>query len=157
MNKRALFWGGALILLGLLILLDNLGVFESLGVSLWGLILPALLILIGVWLIWSIFTRQKNPQSEQVTIPDDDIQRAELVINHGAGRLFISADPSQFNLIEGSFDGGVEQDTQLNAGTLRVKLTMVSDFFGKFPEFGHHNRVWIGKYDLNRQLDMYLC
>jgi hypothetical protein len=133
MNKRGLFWGGALILLGLLFLLDTLGVFEFLGVSLWGLILPALLILIGIWLIWSIFARQKNPQSEQVTIPDDGIQRAELVINHGAGRLILSADPLQFNLLEGSFGGGVEHDTQRNAGTLKIKLTMVSDFFWKFP------------------------
>ena len=133
MNKRGLFWGGALILLGLFILLDNLGVFESLGVSLWGIILPVLLILIGIWLIWSLFARQKNPQNEQVTVPDDDIQLAEIVINHGAGRLFISADPLQSNLLEGSFDGGVRQDTQRNAGTLRIKLTMVSDFFWRFP------------------------
>ena len=33
MNKRNLFWGGALLLLGLLVLLDNLGVFEPLGVN----------------------------------------------------------------------------------------------------------------------------
>lgn len=133
MNKSGLFWGSALILLGLLILLDNLGVFESLGVSLWGLVLPALLILIGVWLIWSIFARQKNPYSEQVIIPDDGIQQAEIIINHGAGRLFISADPSQVNLLEGFFDGGVEQTIQRSASTLRIKFTMGSDFFWKFP------------------------
>ena len=133
MNKRNLFWGGALILLGLLVLLDNLGVFEPLGVSIWGLILPVLLILLGIWIIWSIFARQKNPQSEYVTIPDDGIQRVELVVNHGAGRLFISSDPSQSNLLEGTFDGGVERDIQRNAGSMRIKLALVSDFFGKFP------------------------
>ena len=140
MNKRGIFWGGVLILVGLLILLDTLGVFEPLGISLWGLILPTLLILCGIWLIWSIVNRQKYSPSEQVTIPDDGIQRAELVINHGAGRIFISADPKQTNLIEGTFDGGVEQDVQSSSGTLMIKLAIVSDYFWKFPAIWNPNR-----------------
>jgi hypothetical protein len=135
MNKRGFYWGGALIVLGIIFLLDNLGAFEPLGVSIWGLIIPALLILAGIWLIWGIFARQNKPQSERVTIPDDGIERAELAINHGAGRLIISADPLQSNLLEGSFDGGVEQDTHRNAGMLRLRLTRASDFYWKSPWF----------------------
>lgn len=133
MNRRGVFWGLVLIILGVLFLLDTLGVFEPIGVSIWGIILPALLILIGIWLIWSIFARPKNRQNEHVSVPDEGSEQVEVVINHGAGRLFISADPQQSNLLEGSFDGGVEQDIQRVSGRLRIKLTMITDFFWRIP------------------------
>jgi hypothetical protein len=133
MKRRELFWGLVLILLGILFLFDTLGVFEPLGVSIWELVFPTLLILVGVWLIWSIFARSSKSLNEQVSIPDEGKVKVEVVINHGAGRLFISADPHQTNLLEGSFDGGVEQDIQRDSGILRIKLTMMKDLIWRFP------------------------
>jgi hypothetical protein len=49
MRRNGVFWGGILILLGLLFLLDNLGIFS---VSVWSLFWPVLLIAFGVWVLW---------------------------------------------------------------------------------------------------------
>jgi hypothetical protein len=133
--KRGLFWGGLLVLLGTIFLLDSLGVFDTFGVSAWGLILPAILILLGIWIIWGITTRRNYSETGQLLIPDEVVQQVDLTINHGAGRLLISANQSQINLVEGTYHGGMQQDTSRTSNSLRVKLSMQSDFLWNIPVF----------------------
>ena len=52
MRRNEFFWGGALIVVGVLLLLGIL--FQ---VNVWALIGPLFLIALGVWVIWGIYRR----------------------------------------------------------------------------------------------------
>ena len=49
MRRRNLFWGGVLILLGVLFMLDN---FNLLAVNIWGLFWPLLIIWVGLQMLF---------------------------------------------------------------------------------------------------------
>ena len=51
MRRSGLIWGAVLVFIGIILLLDNLGLFDALGISLWDVIWPLLLILFGVWIL----------------------------------------------------------------------------------------------------------
>src|SRR4030065_2413091 len=106
MKRSGLIWGAVLVILGIILLVDNLGLLDAVGINLWDLIWPLLLILFGVWILWGTFGRQRTLESEQVTIPDEGASQAEIRFNHGAGRLAIAAGASAGNLVEGTFAGG---------------------------------------------------
>ncbi len=57
MRRPAVFWGTVLVLVGLVLFLDNLGVFGDLSV--WRLIWPLLLIAVGVWVLVGTVWRSK--------------------------------------------------------------------------------------------------
>ena len=78
MKRSGLIWGAVLVILGIILLVDNLGLLDALGINLWDLIWPLLLILFGVWILWGTFGRQRTLESEQVTIPDEGASQAEI-------------------------------------------------------------------------------
>ena len=53
MIRGRVFWGLFVLLIGVLLLLDNLGYLPS--VNIWGLIWPLFLIAAGGWILWNYF------------------------------------------------------------------------------------------------------
>jgi len=97
MRNSAIFWGGLLILLGFILVLNNLGLLGNIDV--WGLIWPLFLILAGAWVLWGTLNR-RPAKSKHVEIPRDNASSADLFVQHGAGRLHIYAGTNSENLVE---------------------------------------------------------
>ncbi|MFM8321237.1 MAG: LiaF transmembrane domain-containing protein [Chloroflexota bacterium] len=118
MRSGTLFWGLFLVLLGGLLLLSNLGIITA---SLWGLIWPLLMVLLGVWIIFGRRLRGALP-AQHVAIPLDGARSARLRLGHGAGRLTVRGGAAPELLAEGDFAGGVDLKTRRTGDLLEATL-----------------------------------
>jgi hypothetical protein len=128
MVRNNLFWGGILVLAGILLLLDNLGL---LTVNVWGLIWPLFLIGLGLRILWRYLAGPPTPQVEEAAIPLEDAGRARVRIRHGAGRLYVTAGAGQDELASGTFGGGLDYRARRDGDLLDVDLRPSSR---SFPE-----------------------
>ena len=119
MNKSTWFWGLILILAGILLLLNSLGVIT---VNVWGLIWPLALIALGLWILWGVFLGGPAMETEEVTIPLEDATAARVHIRHGAGRLDVDASAGPEELLSGTFGGGLERRVGRDGDTLDVDM-----------------------------------
>ena len=108
MKKENILWGIILVILGIMFLLNTMGI---LSFNVWKLFWPVALILLGLWfLVGAVFFKQLP--TEAVSIPLDGIQRAKISLQHGAGALKLSSGASAQELAAGDFVGGVDYDVQ---------------------------------------------
>jgi len=114
-----LFWGGVLVIIGGLFLMDSLGIFE---INLWQVSWPLILILFGVWMLLGHFWRDGNLERQEVTLPLDGMRSAKISIQHGAGRLVVGPGAGPMELATGKFDGGLRYD--LRHENDHTKVTM---------------------------------
>jgi hypothetical protein len=126
MRRGTLFWGLLLIVFGLVLLLDNLGLLGN--VNVWNLLWPFFLIALGAWiLLGTIFRRA--PEMEHASIPMEEAKNARVRVRHAAGRLEVSAGAGMGVLAEGDFTGGLEYDSKLQGDTLEVKMSPPEQIF----------------------------
>jgi hypothetical protein len=142
MRRGGFFWGAVLVILGIFLLLDNLGFLDALGVNLWNLLWPAFLILLGLWFLWGTLFGRRAQESQQVSVPSEGAEKARIHIQHGAGRLTIGSGTAPGNLLEGAFSGGVDQRSRRAGDTLEVDLKVPANSLWVFPfawgpGFGH--------------------
>ena len=125
MRRSSLFWGLVIVLIGLVLLFNNLFPGFNVHLYLW----PGLLILLGIWFLLGPVWRRGKVEMEAVSIPLADIQSAELRFQHGAGRMTLSAGNRPGVLLEGEFAGGlkVEQERDGSAARLRLRSNVLSD------------------------------
>jgi hypothetical protein len=126
MIRGRIFWGLIVLLVGVLLLLENLGYLP--GINIWGLIWPLFLIALGGWILWNYFTRGSR-RAEQMSIPIEGAVRARLRFQHGAGRIDISAGGSQENLLEGDFGGGLDITKEQRGDELDIVLKIPISIF----------------------------
>lgn len=128
MRRQGLFWGSVILLLGVLLLLQTLGL---LSFNVWPIFWALFLIFLGVWFL--IRSRMRGQfTTENLTIPRGGAVQASVEIQHGAGRLLVGALSGGDALLEGSFTGGVAHSVQPGA-QLRAKLNPNPDFRVDFP------------------------
>lgn len=143
MNRHNLFWGLALLVLGLLLLADNLGLLG--GVNVWAIFWPLALIALGVRILWrstdhrdAWTTRSAGDTSlrtadspsipagrragEAVRLPLQGARRATLHFHHGAGELRLDAAAAPDELLSGIFEGGL--DHRLSGGPDEVTVDL---------------------------------
>jgi len=119
------FWGSLIVILGSLLLLQNLGI---LNVNIWNLIWPFFLIALGAWIILGrLFPNRASV--EHAVIGLDGARKARIKVNHAAGRLNIRPGNHPNNLIEGDFGGGVEASEILNGDIKDVTIKPRMDVF----------------------------
>jgi hypothetical protein len=135
MRNGVVFWGIVLVGAGVLLLLGNLGMLPF---NPWSIIGPSVLILAGIWIVWSWAFRGKL-KVEHVVVPLEGAAQAHVYLNHAAGRLRLSAGEEMGDLLEGDFKGGVEAHIQREGDLLDVRLKMRSRWAGPFP--GEHERL----------------
>lgn len=132
MRRGSIFWGGVLVLLGIILLIDQLVPrFNA-----WDIFWPLVLILLGVWFLFgrNLSGGSHSLATEQVAIPLSDIREARIHIHHGAGRLEINSSAGLGTLLSGSFAGGVEQNLERNGSAARLNLRTQGDaFFTGWP------------------------
>ena len=130
MKKGGLLWGVLVLLAGILFLLDNLG---FLPVSAWSLIFPGALILIGLWFLLGPLVFRQVIETCNLAIPQDGVTEAKLKIRHGGGELNISSAPESMNILEGTFNGGVEEKVSRTGSVAQIKLKMPEIEWWGFP------------------------
>jgi len=119
MSRSTFFWGIILVLAGILLLLNSLGI---LAVNVWSLIWPLALIAFGLWLLWGIFLGRSEAGAEEATIPLEGAGRARVRIQHGAGRLDVDSSAGSGELVSGTFRGGLERRVKREGDALTVEM-----------------------------------
>lgn len=138
MRRRGFFWGSVLVLIGLLLLLQTLGI---LSFNFWPIFWALVLIFLGVWFLVRSRIRSGQYAAESLTIPRDGAVQAVVEVQHGGGRLMVSAGSGGDALLEGSFTGGVVHTVQPGAQT-RVKLNADPSFRVGFPWYWPEGFRW---------------
>jgi hypothetical protein len=128
MRRSSLFWGSTLVLVGGLLLLQNLGVIPS-SISIWGILWPLVLIGLGVRLLWRVYGPRRALASEAVTIPLEGASLARVRVRHGAGRLRLQAGAGPNEIASGTFVGGLDYESRREGDGLKVKLRVPDDGF----------------------------
>lgn len=133
MRRGSLFWGFLIIILGGLLMLENLGFFESLGFSVWNLFWPLVIILVGIWFLWSATWGKRSLDVEEVAIERGAAQSSRVAFKHGAGKLLVRSGSRQENILEGKFTGGLDFDKKSNGERLDLVLKVPTRNFPWMP------------------------
>ncbi|HNT77445.1 MAG TPA: hypothetical protein PKH77_20725 [Anaerolineae bacterium] len=120
-RRSNLFWGSVLLAIGGLLLLENLGLLDFLGVSVWSLILPLGLIGLGIWVLWSSSHPQAAFETEELSFPLEGTEEAHVSLDFGAGEVILSGQPAPGVLLSGTFDGVTSELTHEGG---RTRLTL---------------------------------
>jgi hypothetical protein len=150
MKRSSLFWGAVLLLVGILLLLDNL---DFLPIRVWDLLWPALLVLVGVWILIGSLSSRRYLEDEHVVIPLDGAASANVRINHGAGRIRLGAGGNPNDLAEGDFGGGLDLRTHRQGEALDVEMSVPSRNFSMGP-WGWNRQGLNWSFVLNRDTPM---
>lgn len=124
--RWSFIWGGVLIALGTLFLLDNLGL---LPVRAWEVFWPLMLIALGGWTLIGVLRRNAPAQATTAGIGLDGAAEARVRIRHGAGTLRVTGGAAPGMLATGSFTGGVVQDRRREGERLELSLASRIDGF----------------------------
>jgi hypothetical protein len=119
MRRLVLTGGGILVALGLVGVLDALGLIH---VSVCGLLWAFLLIAAGVWIIWGSYAKVPSAEVQDITIPLEGATRARIRVMHGAGRLRVKGGAGPGEAAKGSFAGGLEYDVKEEGDLLSVEM-----------------------------------
>ena len=140
MKRSTLFWGTLLVLAGALLLLDNLNL---LPIRMWDLFWPTMLILLGGWILINSLTSKRTFESEHLQIPLEGATSVRLKVNHGAGRLHLSAGAGLANLAEGDFVGGLDLRMDDEGQEMDVEMSVPSRNFPTGPwMWGRQSLDW---------------
>jgi hypothetical protein len=111
MRNGSLFWGGVLVLLGVLLLFSAMQYF-------W----PIMLIAVGVWIVVGAYLRG-NTKSQVVSVDLQGAREVALKINHGAGQLKIAGGASTGKAVEGECTESVRVNSRLAGDRLEVRVS----------------------------------
>ena len=139
MRRNQLFWGIVLLLVGGLMLANEMGIKLPGGMSLMELFWPTLLILGGVWVLVGVFLRG-NVELQDASIDLQGASSASLKISHGAGELKIHSGANANEMAHGSFAGGLEHKDTRNGDRLEVRMRPAKDVMD-FPFFGPRTQL----------------
>jgi hypothetical protein len=120
LRRSGLFWGVVLLLVGLLLLLSNLGIIS---VNLWSAIWAVVLIALGLGVLWGVLTRPGLSEGEEISIPLEGATAARLHLRHGAGRLRVDGTAGPGMLLEGTFSSGLDYRTHRSGDELDVEMS----------------------------------
>lgn len=139
MRRGRVFWGSLFILAGGLFLLDNLGLLPlPLGRLFW----PLLLVLVGVLFLLRGSMGRMRLQRESVSLSRQGAKRAHLRLQHGAGRLSIGPGADEAEILRGEFSGGVDEHTDHQGESVRVRLAVPSSRWVDLPFVGPGGIEW---------------
>ena len=139
--RRKAFWGLCLLLVGVVLLLENLGYLAFLGVSAWQLIWPVALIGVGVWILVGS-KLGPNWESRDIIVTLESATEAEIQLDYGAGALHIETGAGASELLNGTFEGGVEHRVQRDGDLTKVRIGSTPGVFLPVHWGPHYSRKW---------------
>lgn len=123
MKRDNIFWGGVLILLGTLFLLQTSGIIPSVFPYIW----PLTLILLGLWLVVSVYWKSGNVE-ETFSIPLRDAKTVKYKFSHGAGQIEIKGGAPIGQALVGSSAEGVSKNSELDGDRLEIRIEAGASF-----------------------------
>ena len=128
--RGSLFWGLVLIALATLLLLRQQEIITG---DIFGYFWPAVIILLGVWLVLGVFARRRPVEGKTLSIPLEGAKSARLKLEHGAGRLNIRSGASAGEILSGVFTNEVDFKSRLDGDRLEIKVRSSPEFWAWFP------------------------
>ncbi len=147
MKRDNLFWGTALILLGVLFFLQTQGYIRNIFPFLW----PLALILIGVWIMLGVFWTPTHSEEETFLVPLGTAKSARFKFSHGAGQIEITGGAPTGQALVGSSAVGMNQENRLEGDRLEVKVEAGPSFL---PFLGPSQGVW--RFQLTQEIPLTL-
>lgn len=147
MRRDNLFWGIVLILIGLLFFLQAQGIIGNVFRYFW----PLMLILLGGWLILSVYWRPAATEEETFLIPLEEAKSARFQFSHGAGQLEITGGAPPGQALVGTSAIGMNKDSRLEGDRLEVKVGAGPSFL---PFIGPSQGVW--RFQLTQEIPLTL-
>ena len=147
MRRDNIFWGGALILLGVLFFLQAQGIISNIFTFFW----PIALILVGGWLIMSVYWRSDEASEDTFSIPLGTAKSVKYGFTHGAAQIEINGNAPLGQALVGTSAIGMNQQSHLDGDRLEVQVEAGPSFV---PFIGPSQGVW--RYQLTRQVPVTL-
>jgi len=135
MKRDSIFWGSALILVGVLLYLQMQGYITNVFKYFW----PLTLILLGGWIILGVYWKPAPSADETFSIPLGAAQSVKYSFAHGAGQLEISGGAPTGQAIVGSSALGANRSSHLNGDRLEVRVEAGPSFI---PFVGPNGGIW---------------
>jgi hypothetical protein len=147
MRRDSLFWGGALIILGVLLYLQTQGIISNIFQYLW----PIAMMLVGIWLILGVYWKPAPMSGETFSIPLESAQKINYSFSHGVGQMDISGGAPIGQALVGTAASGMNQKSRLSGDQLDVRVEAGPSFL---PFIGPSEGVW--RFQLARDLPVLL-
>lgn len=128
--RHRIFWGIAIILMGVIFLLASIFGFEA-----WGFLWPFFLIAAGAWILITRLAPVQDFDTQEYALPLEGASSAKIIMKHGAGVIQVSSLESKGDLLKGSFSGGVHPFVSREGDHIKVSLKSGVDFMQVFPRF----------------------
>ena len=135
MRRANLFWGTALILVGLLLFLQTQGYIGNIFPYIW----PLALILVGGWIILGVYWRPADTPEDHFSIPLGMAQTVDYHFSHGAGQIEISGGAPSGQALMGTSATGMNRKSHVNGDRLNVRVEAGPSFV---PFLGPSQGVW---------------
>ncbi len=143
MRRGSLIWGSLILLAGVLLLLNNFFPSWFYRISVWDVIWPVAIILIGASMLfgprWG--RRSGSLETQNVMVPLETASDAEVRLYHGAGRLNLRSTGAPGTLLSGTCVGGADVNVQRSGPSTRVDLkSQAAEFWFNNP--GPNGYAW---------------
>ena len=141
MRHSGLFWGAVLVVVGGLLLLDNLGILR---VNIWSLAWPIGLLLFGAWILVGVFRGGRPVAIESFSLPLGDTTQATIGMHHGAGKMVVRDQAAPDLLLDGTFSGVVVHTENISNRRMTIDLRASLDRLGLWgaPWGNNRGREW---------------
>src|ERR1051325_5864747 len=135
MKRDNIFWGSALILVGVMLFLQVQGIIGNVFQFFW----PLALILVGGWIILGVYWKPADSAGESFSVPLGAAQRVSYRFAYGAGQLEISGGAPAGQALIGTAAAGMNRNSQLNGDRLDVRIEAGPSFV---PFLGPSQGIW---------------
>jgi len=135
MRRDNIFWGIALILFGVLMVLQQRGIIANISIFFW----PLALVLVGGWLILSVYWQPDRSFGETFSIPLGEAKHVEYKFSHGAGQIEIHGGSPSGSALVGTTAVGINHRSKLNGDRLEVRVEAGPSFV---PFIGPSQGIW---------------
>lgn len=135
MKRDNIFWGVALILIGVLLYLQAQGIIGNVFQYFW----PLALILVGSWIILGVFWKPAPSPEDTFSIPLGSAQSVKYSFAHGVGQLEISGGAPSGQALVGTNAVGMNRKSRLDGDRLDVRVEAGPSFV---PVVGPSEGIW---------------
>lgn len=151
-QRWSLFWGSAMLLLGLCFALKALGIIGDVLGYFWA----SFLLLAGIWLVVSALIPRRQAEGNTATVDLQQVdlqgaQQASLEFHHGAGQMHISGGAPSHALLLSNRGRGMKISTRREGERLISQIDCAPSFA---PFVGPESGVW--RFQLNEEIPLTL-
>jgi hypothetical protein len=116
-NRGNLFWGGLILLAGILLLVNNF-----VRINVWDIIWPVAIILIGASMLLGPRMGRRSLETQTVMVPLETSSDADIHLHHAAGRLSLRSTGTPGVLLSGTCVGGADVNVSKSGPSARVDV-----------------------------------